>query len=166
MARERLEYSRSSSRGTREPALSREEATTIVVVQNRRPIATSWTPVRPTGIVAVSLIGTLFATADGGLGGLLGGLSLVSLAVLLSFTAVSRMRVYADGLDLNLGPFGIFRRYLPRDQIVLTAHNNVFVGSLVIERETGRVIGPLRRVRVWDRWPEDALRSAGYRFAR
>lgn len=67
-------------------------------------LASSWTPLRPNGIVVMSIAGAVALTADSGVAGLVGGLLVVTMAVLLSFKGVSRMKVYADG---NLSPFGI-----------------------------------------------------------
>lgn len=127
-------------------------------------LASSWTPLRPNGIVVMSIVGAVAVTADGGWGGLVGGLLFVTMAVLLSFKGVSRMKVYADGLDLNLGPFGICRRRISREEALLTTRQAFWVGALSIGSRAGRIVGPFHWVSASDRWPEEELRAAGYVF--
>ncbi len=103
-------------------------------------------------------------TADVGVPGLIGGLVLISVAVAVSFKGVSRMKVYTGGLEINVGPFGILRRYVSRDEALLTTRQAFWVRALSIGSRAGRIVGPFHWVAAWDRWPEDKLRSAGYVF--
>ncbi|MDP8973942.1 MAG: hypothetical protein M3N45_12435 [Actinomycetota bacterium] len=74
------------------------------------------------------------------------------------------MKVYADGLILNLSPFGICRRRVVREEALLTTRQAFWVDALSIGSRAGRIVGPFHWVSAWDRRPEEELRAAGYVF--
>lgn len=74
------------------------------------------------------------------------------------------MEVRPDRIVLRLGPFGGIRREVPRDVAILRSRRWLLGASLKIDREDGPIVGPFLTVEMFDRWPEAALRQAGYRF--
>ena len=131
---------------------------------DREPIGSTWSPVRAGVPVLAALVGTGFLVSNFGFGGLAWGCAAIMLVVTLTLFTASRVRVYYDGLDLSLGPFGIIKRYVPRDTIELRSQHNLLYQVLTITRVDGRILGPFSRVKMWDAWPEQALREAGYQF--
>jgi hypothetical protein len=128
------------------------------------PIVSVRSHLRPTGIVIVSLTTTILVALHEGSAGLIGGLIITSVAVGVSLTTVARMTVFPNHLDLRIGPFGIVRRQLSRDEAILDGVDSLFIRTLIIDTTSGSLLGPISRVRLWDRWPESLLREVGYRF--
>lgn len=128
------------------------------------PIASVRSHLRPTGTVTVGLIGTLLVVLREDLVTSITALVITLFAMGVSLTTVVQMTVFSDHLDLKIGAFGIITRQLSRDDVILDAVDSLFIRTLTIETISGALLGPISRVRIWDRWPEAALRESGYRF--
>jgi hypothetical protein len=134
------------------------------VTGGQKPIAVGWAPLRPSGLFVMSLVAVPIAVSNDGAAGLVFGSLVVALATTLSLKGVSKLEVHEDGLVVRLGPFGVVRRFVPREVALLQSNRGILVSSLRVDRSDGPIIGPFLTVRMWDVWPEDDLRRAGFRF--
>ncbi len=128
------------------------------------PLATGWSPLRPTGLFVMSLIATPIMIANEGVAlGLVLAVLLVGLSTTLSLKGVSKIEVRSHGIS-RLGPFGLIQRHVPKDVAILRARRSFLGSSLKVDREDGPIVGPFLTVAMFDTWPEQALRNAGLRF--
>ncbi len=133
---------------------------------NSRLLVTKWSPSRSAGVPLASLGVLAVSTYNSGAPGFLFGVVIVLVALILGTKAVSKMDVYPEALVVRLGPFGAFRRELGRDEVVLFSRQVHIYNALSIWRADGApIVGPFIKVRMYDVWPEDVLREAGYHFA-
>lgn len=132
--------------------------------ESRLPLASTSNPVRSSGITVGATIGSALLIYSAGPGALVIALPVFLLAITLSLNTAWSMRVYPEKLVLRLGPFGLIRRTVSRDDVTLRVTRNLLVRYLTIRQDSGPILWPFLGAQIWDAWPEDALRRAGYYF--